>query len=397
MNQGLVLPDEQFAKAVVYMRALRRAVIAFWYATIEDVEAALIEAAQACFAVNILDEAVFAHALGDPYRQIRAKDRLGQVVTGLELIRNCETHAHVGFDGLLVERRVLGVPMHGGTIPRVVPSWAEYADLPAAYVELDQSATAHQKRARGEAQHGYRMAVAGRGVLETLLDAMTFFQQIDPRLVTTDGPVLQYAYVELLPDRDPAAGEAEHVVLTRPMGLDTEVLLLSLATRNTERRSAQWPAADGYFTAKVKAAKSTVPGATHREIRYALRDKGKVIGYAGVSPDGPSGRGRGGAVVGAPGWQSRGAAGRKGADRGSDRRSRPHVAAVLGLAVPRDSARAPCSVNASYSPTILTLYAAVNVRRVVWPSLGPDSFLPFPLSPSGPPDDTSFMVNVTRS
>ncbi len=39
-------------------------------------------------------------------------------------------------------------------------------------------------------------------------------------------------------------------------------------------------------------------------------------------------------VVGAPGWQSRGAAGRKGADRGSDRRSRPHVAAVLGLAVP---------------------------------------------------------------
>ncbi len=288
MNQGLVLPDEQFAKAVVYMRALRRAVIAFWYATIEDVEAALIDTAQACFAVNILDEAVFEHALGAPYRQIRARDRLGKVVTGLELIRNCETHAHVGFDGLLVARRVLGVPMHGGMIPRVVPSWAEYVDLPSVYVELDQSATSNQKRARGEAQHGYRAAVAGRSVVETLLDATAFFQQIDPRLVVEDGPDLQYAYVELLPGRGPAV-EPEHVFLARPMGLDAfELLLPSLATRNTERRAAQWPAADGYFAAKVKAAKSTAPGAAYREVRHVLRNNGKVLGYAGVSPDGPS-------------------------------------------------------------------------------------------------------------
>lgn len=53
VTHDLVLPDEQFAKAVVYMRALRGAVIAFWYATIEDVEAASIEAAQACFVVNV--------------------------------------------------------------------------------------------------------------------------------------------------------------------------------------------------------------------------------------------------------------------------------------------------------------------------------------------------------
>jgi hypothetical protein len=288
VTQGLVLPDGQLAKAVVYMRALRRAVIAFWYATVEDVEAALIEAVQACLAVNILDEAVFEHALGEPYRQIRVKDRLGQVVTGLELIRNCETHAHVSFDGLLAERRVLGVPMHAGTIYRVVPAWAEYADLPSAYVELDQSATSNQKRARGEAQHGYRTAVAGRSVLETLLDAIAFFQRIDPRLVVEDGPVLQYAHVELLPDRDPTC-EPEHAFLTKPVGLDTfEVFLPSLATRHTERRSAQRAAADGYFTAKVKAAKKIVPGAAYREIRHVLRDNGKVLGYSGVSPGGPS-------------------------------------------------------------------------------------------------------------
>lgn len=95
------------------MRALRRAVIGFWYSAIEDLEAASIEAVQACCAVKILDEAVFEHALGEPYRRIRANDRLGQAVTGLELIRNCETHAHVEFDGLLVGRRALSIPKHG--------------------------------------------------------------------------------------------------------------------------------------------------------------------------------------------------------------------------------------------------------------------------------------------
>lgn len=267
------------------MRALRRAVIAFWYATVEGPQAALIEAVQACFLINILDEAVFEHAQGEPYKEIRADDRLGQVVTGLELVRNCETHAHVASNGLLVTRRVLSVPTRAGAIPRLGPVWAEYADLPPTYVELDQSATANQKRARGEAQHGYRRAVAGRSVLETLLDAIAFFQKIDPGPTVKDGPALQYAYVEVLPDRDPDAGEPQHVLLTKPIGLDNfEVFLPSLATRHTERRAAQWPAADSYFTARVKATKKTVPTAAYREIRYVLRDNGKVIGYAGVSP-----------------------------------------------------------------------------------------------------------------
>lgn len=219
--------------------------IAFWYSTIEDLEAASIEAIQACFIVNILDEAVFERALGKPYRQIREKDSQGRVVTGLELVRNCETHAHVRYDSLLVVHRVIGVPLaRGGSLYRLVPVWAEYADLPAAYVQLDQSATPNQKRARGEAQHGYRSAVGGRSALETLLDAIGFFQKIDPRLVMQDGPDLQYAYVELLPDRDPATGEPEHVFLTKPIGLDTfEVLLPSLppGTRSDGRHGGRRP------------------------------------------------------------------------------------------------------------------------------------------------------------
>ncbi|MEV0131428.1 hypothetical protein AB0H83_23560 [Dactylosporangium sp. NPDC050688] len=289
VTAGLTLGDEHLAKAVLYMRALRRAVIAFWYATIEDRQAALIEAVQACLVVNILDEAVFQDALGLPYQKVRADHRLGRVVTGLELVRNCETHAPVAFDGLLVERRLIGIAVHGRTIYRLVPAWADYADLPPIYVDLPHSATSNQMRARREAQHGYRSAVAGRSVVETLLDAIAFFQHVEPRLVTREGPALQYAYVELLPDRDPAAGEPDHVLLTRPMGLDTfEVFLPPLATRSTERRAALWPAADAHLKTSVKTAKETAPTAPYRQIQYQLRNHDNVIGYAGVTPGNPA-------------------------------------------------------------------------------------------------------------
>jgi hypothetical protein len=119
-------------------------------------------------------------------------------------------------------------------------------------------------------------------LLETLLDAVAFFEEIEPRLVVEEAPDLQYAYVELLPDRDPTKGEPEHVFLTRPMGLDTfEVFLPSLATRITERRSAQWQAADAYFTSRMKAVKKAVPAARYREIRHVLRGNGKVLAMPG--------------------------------------------------------------------------------------------------------------------
>ena len=79
------------------MRAFRRGLLAYWYATLEDTEAAAIEAATATWYVNILDETVFEQAHGEPYKDLRANDRLGRVVMGLELIRNCETHAPVVF------------------------------------------------------------------------------------------------------------------------------------------------------------------------------------------------------------------------------------------------------------------------------------------------------------
>ncbi len=51
----MLLHDVALGKAQRYVRALRRAVLAYWYATLEDPEAAALEAITATLYVNILD------------------------------------------------------------------------------------------------------------------------------------------------------------------------------------------------------------------------------------------------------------------------------------------------------------------------------------------------------
>lgn len=162
------LPATHWSKAEAAMRALRGALLSYWYATLRDTPAATIAAAGASFWVNILDEAVFLDAHGDPYQRVRGRDRRGQVVMGLELIRNCETHSHETFNDLLVQPMTFGVPLTVGQVMRSVYAWADYDDLPKSYRELPATAsTVRQQRARGEAQDGYRRAVQGRLVTET--------------------------------------------------------------------------------------------------------------------------------------------------------------------------------------------------------------------------------------
>lgn len=283
-----VVPAPAFAKAQRYMRGLRRAVLSYWYATLEDVEAATLEASTATFFVNILDEAVFEAALGDAYRDRRSQDRLGRVVTGLELIRNCETHAAILADGLLVVRQLLGVPLHqGGQIMRCVLSWAEFDSLPAAYRDVESEAGDRRRRARGEAQDGYGKAVQGRHVIETLLDAVAFFESLDDRLVAEEGPSLRWAYAEAygeLPTADEADGDAW--LLARPMGLDRfELLLPDIVCRYTERRSAGWPAADTSLKERRRQASQKLPGARQRQVVHALYEGDRLIGFSGYSDD----------------------------------------------------------------------------------------------------------------
>ncbi|WP_310964091.1 hypothetical protein [Nocardioides terrisoli] len=269
------LSDAALAKAERYMRALRRAVLSYWYATIEDQQAALIEAANACVIVNLLDEAVFEPELGEPYKSLRGTSAGGRVVTGLELIRNCETHSPVVFDDLLVEKRCYSVPLHAGAqVMRSVWHWADYVALPPAYVELQGDASEAQKRARKEAQHGYRPGVQGRSVIETLFDAERFFADIDPRLAVPPGHSLEHSFAEV--------PQGESVVLHRPLeGFGGTVPLPDLATRWGERTTAAKPPADQYVKDLASSKNKDLPAGDKRIITHKVSDGSRVVGYSG--------------------------------------------------------------------------------------------------------------------
>ncbi|MER7701592.1 hypothetical protein ABTX81_01650 [Kitasatospora sp. NPDC097605] len=282
------------------MREIRRAIEAYWYATMEDSEAAALEVRRVASAVNILDETVFLPAFGDDYRRHRARDPLGKVVMGLELIRNCEEHSPVLFEGLLVPRAYFGVPMSmAPTRMRVVYDWAQYADMPADYVNIDPTASEKLKRARGEAQDAYRKEVQGRPVIDTLFDSVRFFQSLDPQLIAGEPPLVRWAFAEStdleslveVPDTDLRLESPRTHLVYRPMGLDHyEVFLLDIACRSSDRRSAGWPAWDRAVKDRknglVRQAKDRNPPGRFREVRYQLFENGKVIGYSGVG-EGP--------------------------------------------------------------------------------------------------------------
>jgi hypothetical protein len=285
-GQPIPLPDVALRKAQRYARALRRAVLAYWYATIEDPEAAALEAITATLYVNILDEAVFEPALETSYRTIRSQHQLGRVVTGLELIRNCETHSSILADDLLVQKQMLSVPLHqGGRIMRCVYAWAEYDQLPDDYRNLPSGAGDRQSRARGEAQDGYRKAVQGRHVIETLLDAMAFFELLDPRLIGVDGPPLEWAYAEAygeLPIGENRDSGAQAWLVARPLGLDQfELFLPDIVCRYSERRSARWLAADMTLERRRRLLRDQLPGETEREVAHALYEDNRLIGFSG--------------------------------------------------------------------------------------------------------------------
>lgn len=290
------LEGGHLAKGLRYMRELRRAIEAYWYATMEDPEAATLEVRRVASAVNILDEAVFLNAHGDAYRSQRAGTALGKVVMGLELIRNCEEHAHVVFSDLLVPGAHFGVPMSmAPTRIRVVYEWAKYSDMPASYVRIDSSATDRAKRARAESQDAYRKQVQGRPVIDTIFDALNFFQQLEPKLIADAPPVVRWAFAEStelgpfveVPGSDAQMELATGHLVYRPMGMDQyEVFLPDIVCRPSDRRSAQWPAWDTAVktrkTGLLQQAKDRNPPGIEREVRYRLIENGKTIGYSGI-------------------------------------------------------------------------------------------------------------------
>ncbi len=209
------------------------------------------------------------------------------------MIRNCETHSSILAEDLLVQKQILGVPLHqGGQITRCVYAWAEYDQLPDDYRNLPSGTGDRQRRARGEAQDGYRKAVQGRHVIEALLDAMAFFESLDPRLIGVHGPPLQWAYGEAhgeLPVGENPDGSVQPWLVARPMGLDRfELFLPDIVCRYTERRSARWPAADVTLGERRRLLQDQLPGETERQVAHALYEDDRLIGYSGYGSGGSS-------------------------------------------------------------------------------------------------------------
>ncbi|MFE1595460.1 hypothetical protein [Nocardia sp. NPDC058705] len=171
-------------KVIQKYRALAEAIGRTWTATVRsdvalhpgsrfdiDCEQVVIDAANALVIARTIDqefEGLLAPNDQEAYKKFRDDDTDGRIVRGLTLIRNADTHADSVIE--MDSNRVVG----GAGGWRVFPVWKEHADLPVEIQNLHRTASGVHKR--------YRDWVAGRLVVETLLDVMRFFDRCDPSL-----------------------------------------------------------------------------------------------------------------------------------------------------------------------------------------------------------------------
>jgi hypothetical protein len=160
---------------------------------------------------------------------MQTDDPAGRVVRGLVLPRNADVH-----DEALITMdspRLMRGEGRGGW--RVFPRWPTYDNLP---VDIRTGSGT----ARG-AHHRYRDSVGGRLVIETLLDAVRFFDRCDPSLVrrTTTGEL----------DGFPLRAFIEH---------------------DYEQRHPYWPSWDELNNQRLDRLVLTAPTGISREIRRAV-------------------------------------------------------------------------------------------------------------------------------
>lgn len=159
----------------------------------------------ALVSVRTIDLEVLEPSDRTSYQAARAGSPAGGVVRGLTPMRNNAVHhVHVVDPDLA---RAVG-PLQGGTCV-IFPRWNERALLPTAMFEH------HDHKRLGQLNvdyaNSYDAAVAGRLLLDTLMDAYAFFESCDPSLVERDAenqiagfplPSLPFGggYVRLHPD-----------------------------------------------------------------------------------------------------------------------------------------------------------------------------------------------------
>jgi hypothetical protein len=106
------------------------------------------------------------------YEHHLSLDPGGQVVGGFKVVRNALTHDPLALVDLDVDRIVSAFFVDGTQGYRCFPAWVDFNRLP----------TTAQTEGPERWKQMYRTAVGGRGVIETMLDALKFLLDCDPRL-----------------------------------------------------------------------------------------------------------------------------------------------------------------------------------------------------------------------
>jgi hypothetical protein len=174
-----ILDEALRHKGTRWFRTLHRQIGATWRAQAEDADAVGIELALAVTAVRVLDLEVFRAALGPAYETTRSGHPGGPVVDGMTLVRNAELHMPVVFTP--ASNPWVGVEDAGGRSNPYVfhdATWQRWDELPAAVRQ--------NRRTSRRCHVGYRDALQGRRVTETLFLALSFFRSLDPTLEPRD-------------------------------------------------------------------------------------------------------------------------------------------------------------------------------------------------------------------
>jgi hypothetical protein len=211
-----------------------------------DAETVSIDLASALVTIRTLDLQVFGgefpgprRGVPGPYEEHRDSSREGRIVRGFTLIRNAEAHVRDVIDVDVI--RMINV----GARWRVFPAWKQYADLPHGVISARGTAPA--------AKRAYREVVGGELVIETLLDALKFFQTCDPKLARRDD-----------------TGELEYFPLPEFLQHDYE------------RRHPDWPTRLEHQQQARAAMMQQPPAGTGREISHRLSIDGTIV-YAGLT------------------------------------------------------------------------------------------------------------------
>lgn len=247
------------AKGVRWMRAVQRQIADAWVACTEtdthlthatglqaEAETVAISVAFAVTALRVVDREVFNEeyvrtgktARSSRYERFRDADDQGRVVLGLAMIRNAEIHAPVVIDPNI--ERAVSIP---GTTPsrfRVCPTWVPYRALPSDVRRMTKGKRATDARRQAQA---YRSHIAGRLVMETLLDALAFLVRCDPNLA-----------------RREATGDLGYFPLPE------------IAQHGYERRHPEWPTKEECDIELRARSSEQAPAGSEREILHRLLD-----------------------------------------------------------------------------------------------------------------------------